>query len=116
MLGACVILVGVGAQNENGARACLPPTCALENPRARRPLQLHKPLRSKHDRFSDRCVARFDHYCPWVYNVVGLKNHRMFVIYLTSSLILQAIYASLAFICMCAQAGTGSIPSAGSSR
>ena len=67
--------------------------------------QIHKPLRSKHDRFSNRCVARYDHYCPWVYNVVGLKNHRMFVIYLTFSLILQGLYATLAFICASAWSG-----------
>jgi palmitoyltransferase len=61
--------------------------------------QIRKPLRSKHDRYSNRCVARFDHYCPWVFNVVGLKNHRMFVIYLSCSLLLQALYTAAAFLC-----------------
>ena len=69
--------------------------------------QIRKPLRSKHDRYSNRCVARFDHYCPWVFNVVGLKNHRMFVIYLSCSLLLQALYTAAAFICTQAQTGTG---------
>lgn len=40
-----------------------------------------KPLRSKYDRSSGRVVAKFDHYCPWVYNTVGARNHRAFVLY-----------------------------------
>ncbi|KAJ2778312.1 palmitoyltransferase akr1 [Coemansia javaensis] len=38
-----------------------------------------RPLRSKHCKYSRRCVARFDHYCPWTHNAIGLGNHRHFV-------------------------------------
>lgn len=40
-----------------------------------------KPLRSKYSFFSGALVARYDHYCPWIYNDVGLKNHKLFVFF-----------------------------------
>lgn len=40
---------------------------------------IRKPLRSKFSRFSNRLIARFDHYCPWVYNDIGVRNHKLFL-------------------------------------
>lgn len=40
---------------------------------------IRKPLRSKYSRFSNRLIARFDHYCPWVYNDIGVRNHKLFM-------------------------------------
>ncbi|KAM4707343.1 uncharacterized protein O3C94_005466 [Discoglossus pictus] len=45
---------------------------------------LVKPLRSKHCRITNRCVSHFDHYCPYVYNDVGLRNRAYFVGFLFS--------------------------------
>mmetsp|Transcript_16074 Transcript_16074/g.22186 ORF Transcript_16074/g.22186 Transcript_16074/m.22186 type:complete len:613 (-) Transcript_16074:190-2028(-) len=41
-----------------------------------------RPPRSKYCRVSQRCVSRFDHYCPWIGNAVGENNHRDFVLFL----------------------------------
>lgn len=38
-----------------------------------------KPLRSRFSRFSNRLIARFDHFCPWVYNDIGVRNHKLFL-------------------------------------
>lgn len=40
---------------------------------------LHKrPLRAKHCAETNTCIAKFDHYCPFVNNAVGAGNHNYF--------------------------------------
>lgn len=43
---------------------------------------VRKPLRCKHDAVTNRCYVRFDHYCVWIFNVVGNDNHLPFMIML----------------------------------
>lgn len=45
-----------------------------------------KPLRSKHCAVTNKCVARYDHYCPWVLNAIGAGNHHYFMLYLIALL------------------------------
>lgn len=41
-----------------------------------------KPPRAHHCREWNVCVLKLDHYCPWVYNCVGFRNHKYFVLFL----------------------------------
>ena len=43
---------------------------------------LEQPLRTKHCKKSDQCVATFDHYCPWVGNCIGERNKARYYYYL----------------------------------
>ena len=43
---------------------------------------LEQPLRTKHCRDCDQCVATHDHHCPWIGNCVGERNRARFYIYL----------------------------------
>ncbi|KAI3644854.1 hypothetical protein MP228_011018 [Amoeboaphelidium protococcarum] len=41
-----------------------------------------KPDRCHHDSMSQRCVLKFDHFCPWINNCVGHYTQKYFVLFL----------------------------------
>lgn len=58
---------------------------------------VRKPLRSRFSSLSSSLVARFDHYCPWIYNDVGVKNHKMFIFFIIA---IEAAIWTFACLCM----------------
>ncbi|KAJ5073012.1 palmitoyltransferase hip14 [Anaeramoeba ignava] len=54
--------------------------------------RIFRPLRSKHDSTTNRCIARFDHFCPWTINGVGHNNHTYFYYFLVSVVVSCGIF------------------------
>lgn len=57
-------------------------------------LGIRKLARSKYDRFTDRHVARYDHYCGWINNTVGEENYRYFLMFLVMHIV-PSLYAAI---------------------
>jgi palmitoyltransferase len=56
---------------------------------------VHVSSLSKHCRYCDKCVHRFDHHCKWLNNCVGSANYRSFVAVLVSTLCFTALQLAL---------------------
>ncbi|CCG20572.1 Akr1 protein [Candida orthopsilosis Co 90-125] len=60
---------------------------------------VRKPIRSRYSRHNKKLVARFDHYCPWVYNEIGVRNHKLFItfVYALNLAILLFTYLTIQY-------------------
>ena len=50
-------------------------------------------------RICDRCVAQFDHHCPYIYNCVGLRNRGWFLVFTMAVAVNCSI--TIFFACYC---------------
>jgi len=57
-------------------------------------------LRSKHCRKCQKCIATFDHHCPWLGTCIGEKNKAWFYFYLWAqlALLIQIEYLAVRMI------------------
>ena len=71
----------------------------------------YKPGRAHHDSVTGRCVVKMDHFCPWVGNAVGIMNHKVRYLVvstvgriehflLASSIVLSFYYVHALYICI----------------
>lgn len=60
--------------------------------------EIVKAPRSKHDRISDVCVAKFDHFCPWMNSCVGELNYRDFFMTAISATICMFLWLYLVIL------------------
>ncbi|KAK6455511.1 Palmitoyltransferase AKR1 [Scheffersomyces xylosifermentans] len=58
---------------------------------------IRKPLRSRYSKHNKKLVARFDHYCPWVYNEIGVRNHKLFMTFVYSLNLIILTFTYLTF-------------------
>lgn len=72
---------------------------------------IRKPFRSKHDSFSQRCVAKFDHYCPFTGNAIGANNHKYARLICVCAVELRVVHVPLPthrYVCLFYWTGAGS--------
>ena len=56
-----------------------------------------RPPRASHCRETDRCIERWDNYCPWVGTAVGRRNYGWFVAFVLTSTLLALYVACASF-------------------
>jgi len=56
-----------------------------------------RPPRATHCRETNRCVDKWDHYCPWIGNSVGRRNYPFFVGFVVTTIVHCAFVGSSSF-------------------
>jgi hypothetical protein len=80
-------------ENVNSYLALFPYDRTLYAPKFCRTLLIPAVARSRFCQYTDRRIAKYDHYCPWMLAPVGLRTHRFFLLFLITNDLAAAYYA-----------------------
>lgn len=58
---------------------------------------IRKPIRARYSEDKKRNIARFDHYCPWVFNDIGVRNHKLFFAFALSLFLGVIVWLDIVF-------------------
>lgn len=58
----------------------------------------YKPARAHHDSVTGRCIVKMDHFCPWVGNAIGIRNHKFFILFIFYTFLTSIISLTLILI------------------
>lgn len=62
------------------------------------PCETLRPENAEHCNFCNRCVQKFDHHCVFVNNCLGYRNHKWFLLFLTSYTVYLLLVITTALI------------------
>ncbi|EAX87625.1 DHHC zinc finger domain containing protein [Trichomonas vaginalis G3] len=64
----------------------------LYNHKVCRTLHIPAVARSRYCNYTQRRIAKYDHYCPWVVASIGERTHRWFLLFLVGCVVASAYY------------------------
>jgi hypothetical protein len=79
-------------ENVNSYLKEYPPDNVLYHPHICRTLRIPVPARSRYCRYTNRRVARYDHYCPGMLATIGERSRRFFLLFLITNTIAASYY------------------------
>ncbi|CCW63518.1 unnamed protein product [Phytomonas sp. EM1] len=57
-------------------------------------------VESKHCKACNKCIVGFDHHCKWLNMCIGVKNYRLFIVYLSSAIFTMGVALASSLVLM----------------